>query len=190
LPWRSDDCKPLISYSGTNISFSGFEGPSVVNFDIASFNIKREIVQAASDIAQIYDLFRYSNCQKMQQFPKDSPERVMFILEAQKNELRLLEFLSMLRIASSRPSEAIEQALADWVALSYSKKIREEAPIIPEKVRSGEQARESPPIDKLNKIAISVTKARISSDYMRDALAKPDFDINRVYKLTMDKEQT
>ena len=42
------------------------------------------------------------------------------------------------KIAQIRPSEEIEKALGDWIALNFTKRIREEAPIIPEKVRGGE----------------------------------------------------
>jgi hypothetical protein len=185
MPWSMDKCKHLINYDATNISFSGLEGPDVVSFKIGDFQIKKVILQAACDIAQMYDLFAYRNCQRTQEFPKGSSERSKFILEITKNEERLLEFLAMLRIAIVRPSEEIEKALADWIAFTFTKRLREEAPIIPERVRAGELVRESPPIEELNQIKRSVAKAKMSFPYLRDALENPDFDINKVYTISI-----
>ena len=179
--WSKDECKHVISYDGTNISFSGIEGPEEIKFKVASFQIKKDMLQPAIDIAQMYDLYRYSNCQKIQQFPKDSPERAQFILESTKNEERLLEFLTMLKIAIARPSEYIEKALADWIAFTFAKKIREEAPLITEKVRAGEVVRESPPLEEYNRLKRNITNAKMSSSYLKEALEHPHFDINEVY---------
>jgi hypothetical protein len=90
----------------------------------------------------------------------------------------------MIRVALARPSEKIEQALEDWVAFTFSKKFREEAPIIPEKVRAGGQVRESPPIEEFNQVKRSVAKAKMSSEYLKEALEEPKFDINNVYALS------
>jgi hypothetical protein len=179
--WSKDKCRHIISYDGTSISFSGIEGPEEIKFKIASFQIKKDILQPAIDIVQVYDLFRYSNCERIQQFPKDSPERTQFILESTKNEERLLEFLSMLKIAIARPSEHIEKALADWIAFTFAKKIREEAPLITEKVRAGELVRESPPLEEYNRLKRNITNAKMSLPYLKEALENPHFDINEVY---------
>jgi hypothetical protein len=181
----NDECKPVIKYDATDISFSGLEGPDEIKFKLASFQIKKDTLQAAIDIAQVYDLFRYSNCQKSKQFQDSSPEKTMFLLEAHRSEERLLEFLSMIRVALARPSEKIEQALEDWVAFTFAKKIREEAPIIPETVRAGGQVRESPPVEEFNQVKRSVTKAKMSSNYLKEALEEPKFDINKVYALSV-----
>jgi hypothetical protein len=90
----------------------------------------------------------------------------------------------MLRVAAARPSEEIEKALADWIAFTFSKRIREEAPIITEKVRSGESVRESPPIEEYNIIKRDIAKARMSFPYLRTALEDPHFDMNKVHALT------
>ena len=91
----------------------------------------------------------------------------------------------MIRVALARPSEKIEQAL-DWIAFTFTKKIKKkEAPIIPEKVRAGGQLRESPPIEELNQVKRSVTKAKMSSEYLKEALEEPKFDINKVYALSV-----
>jgi|SRR6476620_2061519 len=105
FPWEKNRCQSIIKYDGLKISFSGLEGPKPVEFKIGDFQIKKDILQAAIDIAQIYDLFAYRNCERIEQFPEASPERARFILETHKSDERLLEFLVMLRIAIARPSE-------------------------------------------------------------------------------------
>ncbi len=180
----NDDCKIIVNYDATGFSFSGLEGPNEIKFKIASFQIKKDSLQAAIDIAQVYDLFRYSNCQKSKQFQDGSPEKTMFLLEAHRSEERLLEFLSIIRVALARPSEKIEQALEDWIAFTFTKKIRDEAPIIPEKVRAGVQVRENPPIEEFNQLKRSITKAKMVSPYLKNALENPHFDINEVFELS------
>jgi hypothetical protein len=101
---------------------------------------------------------------------------------------RLLEFLTILRIAQTRPSDEIEKALADWIAFTFTKRIREEAPIISERVRAGELVRESPPTEEYDQIKRSVTRAKMSSPYLQDVLANPSFDINKVYVLSTKEE--
>src|SRR6188472_4672947 len=112
MPWPWDKCKHIINYDSTNLSFSGLQAPAqIVDFKIGSFQIEKDLLQTATDIAQMYDMFQFSNCQKIQQLSKDSSIRDQFILEAHRNEERLLEFLTMLRVAQTRPSEEIEKAL-------------------------------------------------------------------------------
>jgi hypothetical protein len=158
MPWPWDKCTHIVSYNAADISFSGLQAPEqLLNFKIGSFQIKKDLLQAACDIAQMYDMFQYSNCQKIQQLSKDTAIRDQFILEAHRNEERLLEFLTLLKIIEARPSEEIEKALADWIAFTFTKRIREEAPIIVEKVRAGELVRESPPIEEYNSIKRNIT---------------------------------
>ena len=183
LPWPWNDCKHVIKYDGNNLTLSGLEGPSEINFKIASIQIKKDILQVATDIAQMYDLFQYSNCKKIQAFPKESPERAQFILEVHKNEERLLEFLALLRIAIARPSEQIEKSLADWIAFTFIKRIRNEAPIIPEKVRGGELVRESPPVEEYDNLKRDLSKAKIALPYLEVALDDPHFDKNDIHIL-------
>jgi len=189
MPWPWDKCTHVIKYEALDITFSGLQFPEqILPFKIGSFQIKKDLLQAGCDIAQMFDMFQFSNCQKIQELSKDSPIRDQFILEAHRNEERLLEFLTMLRIAQTRPSEEIEKALADWIAFTFTKRIREEAPIIPERVKAGELVRESPPIEEYNQIKRSVTRARMSSPYLQDALGNPSFDINKVYVLSTKEE--
>src|SRR6476659_7146731 len=138
LIW-GDICQKIIKYDGKNITISGLNGVNeAIDFNIGEIKIKNELLQTACDIAQIYDLYRYSNCQKIKLFSKNSPQRDKFILEVHKNEQRLIEFLILIRLASSKPAKEIEKAIAEWISFIYSKRIREESPIITEDVRSGE----------------------------------------------------
>lgn len=57
----------------------------------------------------------------------------------------MIEFLALLRIALVRSSEEIEKALADWIAFTFMKRLMDETPIIPERVKGGQIVRESPP---------------------------------------------
>lgn len=131
-------------------------------------------------------MFQYSNYKKLQRLPKDSPERVQFILEAHKNEERLLEFLALLRIAIIRPSEQIEKLLADWIAFTFTNRIRQDIPIMVEKIRGRELVRESPPIEEYNSLKRDITKAKMSFPYLGKALADPNFDINNIYLLVQE----
>ena len=95
----------------------------------------------------------------------------------------------MLRVATVRHSEEIEKALADWIAFTFAKRIREEAPIIPEMVRAGEIVRETPSPEEFRNIKRSITKAKISFPYLKEALQNPKFDINKVYKLSVETQK-
>jgi hypothetical protein len=55
LPWPWSRCYPIFKYDGTNVSFTGLEGPDqVVNFKLGSFHIKKELLAAACYIAKKY----------------------------------------------------------------------------------------------------------------------------------------
>ena len=117
--WPRDSYKHVIIYDGTDISWTGIEGPEDVKFKVSSLQIRKDMLQAAVDIVQMYDIFQYSNCQKSQKFPKGSAKRTKFLLGA--HEERLLEFLALSRVAMARPSDKIEQALAYWILILYNK---------------------------------------------------------------------
>jgi len=181
--WPWSKCQPIIKYDGIDLSFSGLEVPNeFINFKVGNFQIKKETLQTATEIAQMFDLFRVSNCEKIQQFPKDSPEKIAFMLETAKNEQRLLEFLAMVKIAANRPSPKIEQAMEDWIALSFTKRIEEEAPMIPNKMRGDSVVRESPPIKEFNSIKRSVANAKATSQHLQQALRAPKFELGQLYE--------
>jgi hypothetical protein len=181
-PW-SDRCEHVVNYDGINISFSGLEGPSPFNVKLGEVKANREVLQTASEIAQLYDLYQYSNCQQTKMLPENSPERTQFILEAQKNGQRLLELLSILKLLAARPSDKMESALADWVAYSFTR-IEKESPLLPPgtTTRAGGATRAPPPVSELNQIRRSLAKAKEESAYLKEALRKPEFDIEKVYQ--------
>jgi hypothetical protein len=181
---KDNNYKPIIEYDATDIYFLGF-GNTEIKFKIASFQINKHVLQAACDIAHIYDLYRYSNYRKAEQFQEGSSEKSMFILEAKKNEDRLLELLSILRVAVAKPSKKIEKVLSNWIAFT-SRKLMEEAPIILAQVRAGPQTRESPPSEEYNQVNRSITKAKFSFHYLKDALQEPKFDINEVRAISTE----
>jgi hypothetical protein len=46
-----------------------------------------KLIQAwLAHITQIYDLFVYRNCERIEQFPENSPERAKFILETHRTD--------------------------------------------------------------------------------------------------------
>jgi hypothetical protein len=185
--WSREKCERLISYDGINLSLSGIEGSELINFNIGDFKIKKEILQAACDIAQIYDMYAYRNCQRIHQFEKKSPERSTFILEITKNEERLLEFLTIIKIASINPSEKIEKALADWIAHTF-KRLRNDSPLIPDVVRAGDVVRESPPIEEYNNLKRNIIIAKKNYPYLIKASENPSFDINKIYLLSRNNK--
>jgi hypothetical protein len=181
-PW-SDKCEHVINYDGVSISFSGLEGPSAFNVRLGEVKANREVLQTATEIAQLYDLYQYSNCQQARMLPEDSPVRTQFILEAQKNGQRLLELLSILKLLAVRPSDKMESALADWVAYSFTR-VERESPLYPPgtTTRAGGATRTPPPVRELNKIKRSIAKAKEQSPYLKEALRKPEFDTDKIYQ--------
>jgi hypothetical protein len=58
-----------MKYDGVNLILSGLEGPNSIKSKVGNFQIKKDSLQAAIDIAQMYDLFTYRNCERIEQFP-------------------------------------------------------------------------------------------------------------------------
>lgn len=180
---RKDNCKNLIKYDGKNITISGLKWINeIIDFNLTEIQIKNELIQAACDIAQIYDFFRYSNCEKISLFPKDSPQREKFILEAHKSEQRLLEFLLLLRLASTKPSKEVEKSIANWIAFLYVKKMDMESPMTTEKTKSGEVTRERLPIDLYNKLKRDISYAKTNNPVFKEALLNSHFDDSIVFQ--------
>lgn len=181
-PW-SDKCEHVVNYDGAVISFSGLEGPAPFNVKLGEVKANREILQTATEIAQLYDLYQYSNCQQAKMLPENSPDRTQFILEAQRNGQKLLELLAILKLLAARPSDKIESALADWVAYSFTR-IEKESPLLPPgtTTRAGGATRTPPPVRELNQIRRSIAKAKEQSLYLKEALRKPEFNIEKVYQ--------
>lgn len=110
--WSRDSCKHVIIYDGTDISWTGIEGPEDVKFKVSLLQIMKYMLQAAVDIAQMYDIFQYSSCQKS--------------LRVLLRELNFCSKLIEMRLLKRRPSDKIEQALADWILIFVQRKNRQE----------------------------------------------------------------
>ena len=134
---RRSKCKTYFKATETEISFSGLDGPHVLKFKIASLQIKREVVQAATDIAQIYDQYQFSNCLKRQELPKGSPKRFALIMASDENERKLLDFLLILKLARSKLTKINEEAIANWIASNAPKEIKEKTQDVIADARSG-----------------------------------------------------
>ena len=87
-------------------------------------------------------------------------------------------------MAVAAPSEKIQEAIADWIAFTYKKKLDDEAPLVPEKVKAGELVRISPPIEEYSSLERNISRAEESYPYFKDALENPEFDINKLYALS------
>jgi hypothetical protein len=55
--WPRDSYKHVIIYDGTDISWTGIEGPEEVKFKVSLLQIMKYMLRAAVDIAQMYDCF-------------------------------------------------------------------------------------------------------------------------------------
>jgi hypothetical protein len=180
MPWPfGNKCHHLINYDGVSLSFSGLEGPGSFDVKLSSLKVNREVLQVASEIAQLYDMYQFSNCQQCNMLPENSPERTQFLLESQRNGARLLELLSILKIVAARPSETLERALADWVAHTYSSAATGvDAPLLPPGVATRGATRSSPPAKEINQIKRSLAKAKTQFPYLGQALKNPKFDMD------------
>jgi hypothetical protein len=65
-------------------------------FKVGTIQIDEKVLQTATKMAQIYDIYRISNCEKLKRIPKDSPDWIIFANELHKNETKILGFWSLL----------------------------------------------------------------------------------------------
>jgi len=73
----------------------------------------------AGEIAQALDELQVSNCQKIEQIPKDSPERIKLIYLAVESERQLVQLALLTKMLAISPnSERLQRAIVDWVASS------------------------------------------------------------------------
>ncbi len=117
MPWFGGPCRELVKYTGGSLTLSGLAGPDSFDLALGSLNLKREVVQAAVELVQLLDTLQYSNCVKIEQLPRDSPERVRIINDAMDSERHLIEFTLLSQLLLKAPSsERLQQAFADWLA--------------------------------------------------------------------------
>jgi hypothetical protein len=119
MPIFGGPCKQLVKYDGYSLDLSGLgvSGPEPLKLDLGHLQIKRELMQVASEIAQLLDAVQYSNCVKIEQTPKDSPERIKLIYQAMESERQLVQLTLLTKLIIAQPnSEHLQKALAEWVA--------------------------------------------------------------------------
>jgi hypothetical protein len=119
VPLWGGPCRNLVHFDGRSLTLSGLIGPEALNLSLGSVGVKREVVQVASELAQTFDQLQFSNCQKIEQVPANSPERVKLIYEAIESEKQLLQLALLTKaLAISPNSDRLQQAIVNWVASS------------------------------------------------------------------------
>jgi hypothetical protein len=111
-------CKQMVKYDGTSIDLTGLEIPmgGPLNFELANLKVKRELVQTAAEIAQLLDAAQFANCTQIGMI-RDDKERIKLINQAIQSQEQLVKFSLVMKLVSTNPtSEAIQNALATWIA--------------------------------------------------------------------------
>lgn len=119
MPIFGRRCKQLVKYDGISLDLSGLglTGGESLKFELGQLTVKRKLMQVASEIAQLLDTVQYSNCVKIEQTPKDSPERIRLIHQAMESERQLVQLTLLTKLIIAQPnSEHLQKALAEWVA--------------------------------------------------------------------------
>lgn len=97
-----------------SVEFSGLDAQAVL-FKLGQLKAKKEVLQTASEVAQLFDMFQYSNCLKLQNI-KDAQQQAQFAREIQKSEEKLMRYLVTMRSGQSETPEQFEADLARWTA--------------------------------------------------------------------------
>lgn len=119
MPIFGRRCRQLVKYDGISLDLSGLglTGGESLKFELGQLKVKRKLIQAASEIVGLLDAVQYSNCVKIEQTPKDSPERIKLIHQAMESERQLVQFTLLTKLIMAQPnSEHLQKALVDWVA--------------------------------------------------------------------------
>jgi hypothetical protein len=113
----------MVKYDGTSLDLTGLNVPALttgsgpLSIALGYLQIKRELIQAAAEIAQLLDAAQFANYTKINMIPKDSPERLKLINQDMESETQLVKFSLVMRLVAANPtSEVIQNALADWIA--------------------------------------------------------------------------
>lgn len=180
-------CKQMMKYDGTTLDLTGLNVPALtatgsgsLSFALGHLQIKRELVQAAAEIAQLLDAAQFANCTKIKLVPKGSTDRIKLINQAMESEAQLLKFALVMKLVAANPtSEVIQKALADWIASqsSHMKELSTQAQDVPEEKGPGEQQIPIPPT--LQQVESSVESAKEAEPYLKDAIQRGiNFDLN------------
>ena len=110
-------CKHLVDYQKESLSLSGFSGPDKVNVKFGDLKIDPKVMQTAAEITQLYDAMQYSDCMRIEQLPKNSPDRVKLTHEVLENEHQIVQLALLIKVLALSPnSEKLQQAIVDWIA--------------------------------------------------------------------------
>jgi hypothetical protein len=178
-------CKQMIKYDGATIDLTGLNIPALagsgpLSFGLGHLQIKRELIQAAAEIAQLLDAAQFANCTKINMIPKDSPERIRLINQAMESEAQLVKFSLVMKLVSANPtSEVIQKALADWIASQsiHTQELSSQAQGVP--VTRGGQP--EIPVPNLKKVESSIEKAKEAESYLGQAMQRgASLDLNKV----------
>jgi hypothetical protein len=179
-------CKQIVKYDGTSLDLTGLNIPALsaasgpLSFALGHLQIKRELIQAAAEIAQLLDAAQFANCTKINMIPKDSPERIKLINQAMESEAQLVKFSLVMKLVAANPtSEVIQKALADWIASQsiHTQELSSQARDVPV-TRGGEP---EIPIPNLQKVESSIVTAKEVEPYLEDAVQKgASLDLNKV----------
>jgi len=167
-------CKHLVSYDGENWDFAGLTGPDKLNIKIGELKGNRQVLQTAADITQLYDAMQFSNCTRINQLPKDSPDRVKLAYESMQGEQQLVQLALLIKLLQAQPnSDKLQQAIAEWIA-AQSKRLST-LPAAPPKVAPLREAKVT-----VSSVRLSIKKAADSDPHLKQALAsKTSFDLSR-----------
>jgi hypothetical protein len=171
----------MIKYDGRSLDISGLNlplgGAGALSFALGKLETKRELVQAAAEIAQLLDAAQFANCTKISMVPKDSPERIKLINQAIESETQLVKFSLVMKLVTANPtSEAIQKALADWIASQsiHAQELSSQAKDVPVTRTS-----RTPP--SLQKVQASIENAKEAEPYLVDAVQRgATLDLNKV----------
>lgn len=179
-------CKQMIKYDGTSLDLSGLNvsgviGAGPLSFGIGQLKVKREVVQAAAEIAQLIDAVQLANCTKIEMTPKDSPERIKFINQAMESERQLIQFAFVMKMIAANPtSEPIQKALADWVASQATRTQDLQTQAQSAATTRGQEGIQIQ-IPGIEKIESSIQSAKEAEPQLRESMQRgASFDINKV----------
>ncbi len=178
-------CKRLVKYDGTTFDLYGLAGPGEFKLTLGQLGLKHELLQAATDIVQLYDALQYSNCVRIQQIPEDSSERIKIIHESLEMERQLVIFALIAKVLAAQPqNEALQKALIDWTA-SQTTHAQEAASNAQKMIlRSGLQRQEpSAQIQSADDIRLTIEAAVAAEPRLGNAIrSRIQFDMNNVLK--------
>jgi hypothetical protein len=178
-------CKRLVKYDGTTFDLSGLVGPGEFKLTLGQLGLKHELLQAATDIVQLYDAMQYTNCTRIQQIPENSPERIKLIHESMEMERQLITFALLTKVLEAQPqNEIVQKGLIDWMA-SQGPHAQEAASDAQKKTLKSGLHRKDPNVQmpRADEIRSTFEAAVAAEPRLREAMRLgTQFDMDRVLK--------